>query len=111
MSSTATPEEAKQFARSNEVVRSSNYAGKHFVTTNAGYTIYQTINNLSAGTRYNIETAVNIPDTTDAFKFKLQVRWIDATNKTISTKTIKIYTGHTTSAPGGWDTITTNLAT
>src|SRR6476620_12390751 len=26
---------------------SGNYAGKHFATTNVGYTVYQTINNLS----------------------------------------------------------------
>jgi hypothetical protein len=43
--------------------------------------------------------AVNIPPTSDAFTFKLQVQWRNAANAVISTQLVKTYTG----ATSGWD--------
>ena len=81
-----------------------SYAGKHFATDNKGYTIIQTVNNLVARRTYIFSGWVYIPTTGDAFSFKLQVSWQNASNSTISTKTIKTYTGPTS----GWNQVTAN---
>ena len=94
-----------KFSRSSAVVHSGSYAGKHSATDNAGYTISQSVPNLTAGAPYSFTGWVNVPSTSDAFSFKLQVRWRDASNNTISTTTIKTYTAPT----GGWNQATASL--
>src|SRR5439155_9665316 len=91
--------EDSRFTRSKAVVHSGNYAGKHFATDNSSYTISQTVTGLSAGTMYNFSGWVNIPSTSDAFTFTLQVQWRNASNSTISTQTLMTYTIMT----NGWD--------
>jgi hypothetical protein len=48
---------------------------------------------------------VNIPSTSDSFTFKFQVRWRNASNSTLSTKTIKTYTA----ATSGWNEAAASL--
>jgi hypothetical protein len=72
--------------------------GKFFAADNSGTTISQNIGGIVAGKTYNFVGWVNIPATADAFTFKLQVRWLNASNSTISTKTAKTYTA----ATNGW---------
>jgi hypothetical protein len=94
-----------KFTRSAEVVHGGSYAGKHFATDDLGYTIQQVVPSLSAGTTYNFSGWVNIPPTTDSFSLKLQVRWRDASNVTISTQTIRTYTA----ATSGWNQAAASL--
>lgn len=86
------------FTRSSEVVHGGSYAGKHFATNNSGYVISQTVNGISAGADYTALCWVNIPSTSDSFKLNLQVKWRNASNKSISTTTFKKYT----KATNGW---------
>ena len=53
-----------------EVVRSGDYAGKHFASDNSGYFISQTVNSVTAGTTYNFSSWVNILLTSDVFNFQ-----------------------------------------
>jgi glucose/arabinose dehydrogenase len=95
-----------KFTRTNTVVFRGSFAGRHRATDNSGYTIRQTVSSLVAGTTYHFAGQVNIPSTTDTFTFRLQVRWINGSGGTISTKTIKTYTGPT----GGWNLVSGALA-
>jgi hypothetical protein len=87
-----------KFTRSSAAVQSGSYAGRHSDTANSGYTISQSVTNLQAGQRYEVGGWVNIPPTSDAFSYKLQVRWQTASNSTISTSTVASYTA----ATAGW---------
>src|SRR3989442_589389 len=87
------------FTRSNAVVHDGGFAGKHLATSDASYTISQTVRGLSAGKRYNFSGWTNIPPTSDAFSFTVQVQWRNASDSTLSTQIIKTYTA----ATNGWD--------
>lgn len=94
-----------RFTRSSGVVHSGSYAGKFRATDNSGVTISQAITGLSAGKAYSVTGWVNIPQTSDTFTFKLQVRWKNANGSTISTKVIKTYSAGT----AGWTQATASL--
>jgi WD40 repeat protein len=94
-----------RFTRSNASARSGTYSGRHFATNNSGYTINQAITGLTAGASYTFAGWVNIPATTDAFSFSLQIRWRNASNGTISTSTVKTYSA----ATSGWNEATATL--
>jgi len=96
---------ATQFSRSNAVVLSGSFSGRHFSTTNSDHTITQKVSNLTAGTTYNFKAWVNIPSTSDAFTLELQVRWRNSSGTELRTDIVKAYTGPT----GGWDLATANL--
>jgi len=87
-----------RFTRSSQDAYSGTYAGTHAATDDTGYTISQPVNGLAAGQTYRFSGWVNIPSTTDAFSFRLQVRWRNATNATISTTPITTYSA----ATNGW---------
>ncbi len=91
--------------RSTSLVHSGAFAMRHYATNNAGYNIYQAVSNLTAGSQYTFSGWVNIPATNDAFTFQLQVVWLNASNKSISTSIVKKYT----KATGGWDNATAIL--
>jgi len=96
-----------RFTRSNAVSAvNGSFVGRHLSTANNGYTISQTVNNLVAGTSYSFTGAVNIPATSDAFTFTLNIQWRNASNSAISTTTIKQYTAST---GGGWDQAVANM--
>ena len=88
-----------RFTRSSAVVHGGAFAGRFRAANDSGATITQRVSNLTAGTTYNFAGWVNIPPTTDAFNLKLQVRWLNSANNTISTKTMKTYSA----ATAGWD--------
>lgn len=94
-----------RFTRSNAVVHGGSYAGRFQATTDANPTVAQRVSRLGAGTTYNFSGWVNIPITTDAFTFQIQVRWLDSANAVISTATVKTYSGPTV----GWDQATASL--
>jgi hypothetical protein len=73
-------------------------AGQHLATDNSSYVIKQNAVALTAGATYHFDGWVDIPATTDAFSFKLQIQWRGASG-TIATTTVKSYT----SATSGWD--------
>src|SRR5438552_3279074 len=93
-----------RFLRSNEVVHSGSFAGKH-LEAGAGRTIAQTIPNLTAGRTYSVSGWVNIPLTTTIYQYKLRVTWLDASGTVISSSTFKTYTAPTV----GWDNAVANL--
>jgi len=88
-----------KFTRSNVVVHSGSYAGRHLATNNSNHTISQTVNGLVAGNTYRLSGWVNIPTTSDAFTLVIDVEWRDASNVLISRSTVKSYSGST----AGWD--------
>jgi hypothetical protein len=87
------------FTRSNTAVHNGNFSGRFQSTANDGAGIKQSVAGLTAGATYHLSGFVNIPSTTDAFTFQLQVIWKDSTGATISTAIVKTYTAATT----GWD--------
>ena len=58
---------------------------------NASYTVTQTVSNIVAGQKYTFIGFVNIPLTNpaDSFSFNLKLRWLNDSNATISTQTLK----------------------
>lgn len=91
--------------RSSAVVRSGTYAMQQSSTSNATFTLSQVVSGLSAGTSYAFAGWVNIPATSDAFTYRLQVRWRNILNGTIRTDTVKTYSA----ATGGWDKASATL--
>jgi hypothetical protein len=89
--------------RSNVTVRSGGFAMRHSATNNAGYTINQNVPSLTAGATYTFGGWVNIPTTTDAFTFRLQVRWRNG-NTNLRTDTVRTFTAST-----GWTKATASL--
>src|SRR5439155_12536955 len=86
----------RDFTRSNEVVHSGKYAGKHFATDNWSYNVTQTINELSGDTPYYFSGWVNIPSATfTTASLELQVKWTNSSGGSISTTSIKTYTAAT----------------
>lgn len=93
------------FTRSSTVKHGGSYSGRHRATDNASYTVDQTVGNLSAGRAYTFVGYANIPSTGDTFTFKWQVVWRNSSGSTISTSTIKTYSGATT----GWNQASATL--
>jgi pre-peptidase len=87
-----------KFTRNATTVAGGSFSGQHLSTANANHTISQNVT-VVAARPYTFSGQVNIPPTTDAFTFKLQIRWLKNTGATISTKTVKSYTA----ATGGWN--------
>src|SRR5439155_1582420 len=87
------------FTRSNAVVHSGSYAGKFFATDNSNRTVTQTFYNLTGGTMYTFSGWVNIPLTSNAFTFELEVKWFNANNLSLRPKSVNVYTASTS----GWD--------
>lgn len=76
------------------------YVGRHQARNNSGYTISSNpVPNLTAGTAYTFIGWVDIPSTSDSFAFTIRIRWRNASNTTISTKTISTFKGST---GGAW---------
>jgi PKD repeat protein len=76
------------FTRSNAVVHGGSFAGRHFLTNDGGYNVYQTVTGITAGTPYTFSGWLNIPATSDKFTFKVQLKWRNASGKALSTSTI-----------------------
>ncbi|HZQ08648.1 MAG TPA: hypothetical protein VFD70_18845 [Anaerolineae bacterium] len=95
----------KNFLQSNEVVLSGNFAGRFGATDNSGGTIKQVVKNISAGSAFIVGGWVNIPPTSDAFTFVIDMRWRDANNNIIRIDPVKTYNAATT----GWDQVTAIL--
>ncbi len=89
---------ASAVSRSATLRLSGRYAMRHAATTNATYTVDQAAPNLVAGATYRVDGVVNIPSTTDAFSFRLQVVWRNASNGVIRTDTV----GTLSAATGRW---------
>jgi CSLREA domain-containing protein len=93
-------------ARSSAVVHSGGYALRHRATDNASYTIFSDPSGpVVPGRVYSFTGWVNIPPTSDAFSFELQVRWRDAGGNVLSTIPVTSYTA----ATSGWTSVTTAL--
>jgi hypothetical protein len=63
------------FTRSSAVVHSGSFAGRHASSSNAGYNVYQTATGITAGDSYAFIGWLNIPATSDAFTFQIQLKW------------------------------------
>jgi hypothetical protein len=98
---------SSKFTRSNAVApHAGTYIGRFFASDNSGVTIKQNVN-ASAGKTYRFSCWANIPATQDTFAYKVQVRWLNSRNKTISTATVKSYVDDTN---GSWNQATQSLA-
>ncbi len=87
-----------KFTRSSTLKLSGSYSGRHYATDNTGHTITQTVPSLTAGRSYRFAGSVNIPVTSDAFTYAVQIRWRNSTGTTISTTTLRSFTA----ATAGW---------
>ncbi len=95
------------FTRSNAVVRSGSFAGRHVGSTQGrSYTLVQTVTGIVAGRSYNVDGWVNIPATNTTFTFQIQVRWMNSAGSTLRTDLVRSYTTSTT----GWSAASQILA-
>jgi hypothetical protein len=92
-----------QYDPYDETGRRRSHSGIHTSTTNSNAVVQQQVA-VTAGQRYSFVGWVNIPPTQDAFSFKIDVVWRNAANTTLSTQTIKTYTGATVE----WDEAASN---
>jgi hypothetical protein len=78
-----------KFTRSNEITAcDGTYVGMFRATDNSGAIIQQVVSRLFEGFDYEFSGRVKIPDTSDAFTFKFQVKWRNASNTVISTQVL-----------------------
>jgi hypothetical protein len=96
------------FTQSSNVKHEGSFSGKFSAasSSNLGATIKQTVLNLSANTTYSYSAWVNIPTSSDAFSFKLKVKWRNSSNTALRTDTIATFTSHTS---GAWVQKTASL--
>ncbi|HEX8099454.1 MAG TPA: DUF11 domain-containing protein [Actinomycetota bacterium] len=87
------------FTRRSAQVFSGKSSGRHRATTNSSYVVQQTVSKIVAEAQYAFSGRVNIPATTDAFIFTLQVRWRNSANKVLGRESFSGYTAST----GDWD--------
>jgi hypothetical protein len=85
------------FTRSSAVVHGGTFAGRHASTSNAGYDVYQTATGITAGVNYAFSGWLNIPATSDAFKFEIHLKWRGAGG---NIRTDKLFSRTTSTA--GW---------
>lgn len=88
----------KNFTRSAGRIHSGSYAGRHYSTANAGYSINQTVRNISGNTNYSFSGWTNIPETNDSFTYKIQLVWKNTSGSNLRTDTLTTYKTNT----GGW---------
>ncbi|MGQ0608882.1 MAG: PKD domain-containing protein, partial [Chloroflexota bacterium] len=88
------------FTRSNAIpAQEGSFVGRHFSTANNGWNVWQQVN-VTAGETYSFSGLVNIPTTSDAFKFQVRVQWRGSSNTVV---VIKKFTDDTA---GAWETVT-----
>jgi hypothetical protein len=64
------------------------------------------VTGLTAGASYGFSGQVRIPATSDAFTYRLEIRWMNAGDATIRTDTVKTYRA----ATSGWNRASTTTA-
>lgn len=96
---------SNKFTRTNQIYYTGSYSGKHQSSSNASYTISQTVTKLSANTNYSFSGYVNILPTTDSFTFTLLIQWFNSSGKVISTVPMGNFSGTT----NGWIFSSANL--
>lgn len=84
--------------RSGTMKHSGRFAMLHHATDDANYTISQDVAVVYGAHAYTFDAWVNIPPTSDAFRFDLQIRWKDAGGGALMTTTVKRYSA----ATSGW---------
>lgn len=94
-----------KFTRSSASFHGGAFSGRHFSSSNAGWTIDQTISNITGNTSYSFGAWTNIPPISDSFTYKYQLLWKNSSGSTIKTDTVKQYTAST----AGWNQTTTSL--
>jgi len=93
------------FTRSNESVHDGNFAGKFSSTSGVSINILQTVNNLTAGTTYNVSGWVNIPQPAGtSFRYQLKIEWRNGSTLIVR-DTVAEYAGVT----NGWTQTTGNV--
>ena len=76
------------FTRSTDVSPSDGtFTGRHRLTTNSGYSIYQQVA-VTAGTTYTISGLINGPDTSDTYSLKIKLQWRPASGSAIRTDVV-----------------------
>lgn len=94
-----------KFTRTSAEAIDGSYAGMLAATDDSSASIGQRIANVTSGAAYSFEGRVNIPATGDSFRLRLLVRWRDASNRVISTTTVRSYSAGTS----GWDAAQASL--
>ena len=93
------------FTRSSTLAHSGGYAGRFSSGSSASANILQTVNNLTAGSTYNISGWVNIPQAAgSSFSYQLKIEWRNGSTL-IYRDTVKKYT----TATNGWDQAAASL--
>jgi hypothetical protein len=86
------------FTRSSAVVHGDSFSGRHASTANVAYNVYQTATGITAGQSYAFSGWLNVPTTSDAFTFQIQLKWRGSGG---AIRTDTIFT-RTTSTSGSW---------
>jgi hypothetical protein len=79
--------ERPQFARSNAAVHGGGFSGRFQANNNSSTTVDQRVVGLTAGATYDFSGWLNIPDTNDSFVFRVKVKWLNASNKSLGQAT------------------------
>ena len=88
------------FTRSNAIpAQEGSFVGRHFSTANNGWNVWQQVS-VTAGETYSFTGLVNIPTTSDSFKFQVKVQWRGSSNTVV---VVKKFTDDTA---GAWQTVT-----
>lgn len=91
-----------KFTKSSVNKHAGIFSGRHYSTANSGYSINQTLINISGSASYTFSGWTNIPQTSDAFTYKLQLIWKNSSGKNLRTDTLQSFT----KATSGWQQTT-----
>ena len=96
---------SNKFTRSSEAFHGGAFSGR-LAAANAGASTQQDVR-VTAGTTYALSGWVNIPTSSDSFKFNVKVQWRSSSG-TISSVVVKQYTDDN---GGSWQPVTSSLLT
>ena len=86
------------------MVHGGSYAGKVSASNDVNLNLVNTVNNLTAGATYTFSGWVNIPLTSDSFKFQIKIEWRNGSTL-IYRDTVVKYLGPTSN----WEQATASL--
>ena len=78
-----------KFSRSSKSKHLGSYSGRHRGKYNGKYAISQVVTALTGGVNYGFSGWVRVPATTDAFTFRIRVRWRNSANTVVRTEIVR----------------------
>jgi hypothetical protein len=94
------------FTKNTHTFDTPGASGRHFSRSDATYSVRQVLSHIRAGETYHFSGRVNIPNTSDDFRFRLRILWFGPNGGKLSTSVIHVFDDDT---GGAWHAVENNV--